>query len=151
MPRRERIFVRRQNLCPAMRLDIAGAPPPALVFQRLEQKDARNRRRRGRTNRLIPVLAAVNQQDNPEPVPKPAIPSPSGKNRQNTQPAGRAPAVEFPHQAVIVRLNVVPEGPSDSHTPSSKAGWDRGTPSRAREPPAGPKTRTAHRLLKASS
>src|SRR5580698_10330824 len=67
------------------------------------------------------VFAAVDEQDEADGIPEPAVAHPRHQNHQNAKPARRAPAVHAAHQAVVVRLNLVPDSFADCHTHSSAA------------------------------
>ena len=134
-----------------MRLDVAGPAAAAFALEQAEDTDARDRRKRGRADGNEAALASVDQEHDAERIPKPSVAEPGGKNRQDAKPARGAPAVEFSHQAVIVRLDLVPDRPGYSHSASSIAGWGMAIPARVRALSGWPRIRAAQRRLKESS
>src|SRR6202034_776357 len=86
-----------------------------------EQKDPRDGGGSARPDGGEALLSTVDHQNQAECVPEPSIASPCGHDHQNAEPPRRAPAVHAAHQAVIVRIDLVPDSSSDGHTHSSAA------------------------------
>src|SRR5580765_5436314 len=102
-------LIRRQYLRPAVRLDLTGPEAMAEFFQRLENKNPRNRRGAGRANCGVPLRPAKEKEHDAESVPHPAVPHPSRYNHPDPEPARCAPAVHLPHQPLIAEIDISPD------------------------------------------
>src|SRR5271168_4542233 len=108
MAGRKRKLVGRQNLRPAMRLELARPRTLADFLDGLENKYAGKRRCARRTYRFKTLRTAVNQKHRAQAVPQPAISRAGGRNHPIADPTRGAPTVQPPHQAVIAPLDVPP-------------------------------------------
>src|ERR1700735_5521018 len=122
MSRWKRVLVGRQDRSPAVWLNFTGALPPASPLEGAEEQEARGGGRRTGANRQEPAIAAKEDEYHPERVPQPAVPEPRSHDHENAKPARRAPAVHSSHQAMIVRLDLVPNRFAYRHMNSSAAG-----------------------------
>src|SRR5882672_9531666 len=102
-----------------MRLDLAGSEAVAELFQRLENKNPRNRRGAGRADCRVPLGSAVEEEHDSESVPDPAVPHPSRGNHPDPEPARCSPAIHPPHQPLIAEFDVSPDVACDCHRVTS--------------------------------
>src|SRR5580704_4557594 len=121
MARGERVFVRGKDQGPAVRFDFAGTLAFAGFFQGAEKQDADERSRGGRADCEETVFAAIDEQDQAERIPEPAVAHARHQYHEDAKPARGAPAMDAAHQAIVVRLNLVPDSFGDCHTDPSAA------------------------------
>src|SRR6267142_3429918 len=98
-----------------MRLDLAGSEAVAELFQRLENKNPRNRRGAGRADGRVLLGSAVEKEHDSKSVPDPAVPHPSGGHHPDPEPARRSPAIHPPHQPLIAEFDISPEAACHRH------------------------------------
>src|SRR5579859_1716919 len=120
MPGREREFVGRQHLRPAVRLDLTWPLPLAQMFERLEDEDSADRRGSGRPNGGKPLRTAVKQQHDAKSVPQPAVAHACRGNHPVANPSRRAPAVHPLHDAKVASLDKSPDTARDGHRVTSR-------------------------------
>jgi len=113
-------LVGRQNLRPAVRLELTRALPLAQPLQKFEYANPRQRGASCRANRGISLRPAVHQQNQCQRIPQPSIAQPGGRNHPITNPARRAPPVQSPHHAVIAPFDKAPYLACDGHGPISR-------------------------------
>src|SRR6266566_200263 len=98
-----------------MRLNLTGSRPLTQMFESLEQENSQHGRRRGRAYGGKPPRAAEAKQEEPQPVPNPAVAQACHGDRPDANPPGRAPPVHAAHQPVIAALDVSPEAARHCH------------------------------------
>src|SRR5208283_185539 len=67
------------------------------------------------------MFATIDDQDEAEGIPEPAVAHARHQYHEDTKPARGAPAMHAAHQAIVVRLNLVPDSFADCHTDPSAA------------------------------
>src|SRR6266481_7861449 len=98
-----------------MRFKLAGALAVAQILQRLEDEYPDDRCGPRCSNCQEALRSAINEQDDPERVPEPAVSHARRRNHPVADPPWRAPAVQAPHQTVIAALDKSPDGACDCH------------------------------------
>src|SRR5271154_24572 len=102
-----------------MRLELAGPRTMAELFQRLKNENPGDGCGACGADRRETLRAAVNEQHAAQPVPEPAVSQARCQDHPEANPAGGAPAVHPPHNAVVTSFDDAPEGACDSHRVTS--------------------------------
>lgn len=115
----ERELVWRQNLGPAMRLDLARTRALTEALERFKDEDADDGGEGGRSDGGVALRATEDKDENGRGIPDPAIAKTSGHNHPVANPPGRAPTVEAAHHTVIAVLDETPEIAGYCHSATS--------------------------------
>jgi len=119
MPGRKRKFVGRQNLRPAMRLNLTRPRTRAQSLDRFEYKNSHDTSRSSRADRRKPLRPPKNRHHHAEPVPQPSIAGPRRANHPISYPPWRSPTVHPAHHSVIAPFDRLPEVACNSHRHTS--------------------------------
>src|SRR6202158_4315068 len=87
----------------------------ANLFEDFKNQYADERCGSGSTNRRRGLRATVNQQDDSEGVPNPAIAHAGSGNHPKADPTRRTPAIHATHQAMVACFNEAPDRARDGH------------------------------------
>jgi hypothetical protein len=98
-----------------MRLQLARPRPLAEFLQGLKHENANQGGASRRSHGGESLRAPIDEQHDPQPVPKPAIAHSCSQNHPQPHPPWGSPAVHPAHYTVIAPFDVSPESACDSH------------------------------------
>jgi hypothetical protein len=116
---RKRKAIRRRNDGPAVRLDLAGALPPAERLHPLKDEDGDESREGAGKESAVAILSAADEYKDTERILEPAVPQTAHQQHGDPYASRRAPAVQAAHQAEIALFEVTPHGPGYGHAQTS--------------------------------
>jgi len=112
---RKRKLVRRKDLGPAVRFQLAGTRTVAEPLERFEDEDADDGGKRGGANGGKTMRTAEEKKKDSRGIPDPTVAKTRGREHPKADPPRGAPAVQAPHQAMIAALNETPDITGNGH------------------------------------